>query len=771
MDGTSADDPPYRRVSAVGMLVNAIGNINTWKSQTRFADIRDGLSHTIMMGEKHVRLVDIGTDDPGGDGPFLGSYAYSCMRVAGGRNFGATPNWPLAKGANDDVGGQFQAVFGSWHPSVVNFVWGDGSVRSLKTTTNCPPLRIMRGLETPIDFFVLARLEQQEISPAPEARREVLIRRLSLDLLGLPPRPEEVEAFVADPQPDAYQRLVDRILASPHFGERWGRHWLDLTRYADSDGYLDDRLRPYAWLYRDWVIAAINRDLPYDQFTIEQLAGDLLPHAAREQRVATGFHRNTLRNVEAGVDREEYRVKELVDRVATTGSVWLGLTLGCAECHTHKYDPITQNEFYRLFAFFNNAKEAALPMPGPDEMAAFRRAETNWQVEHDRLTAALSAASPTEEKLEEVLKKHLEQKPQPPATAASVFQEHATPPQSFVHVRGDYRRHGDPVQPGTPAVLPALAARGEHADRLDLARWLVDPANPLTARVTVNYWWQHLFGQGLVDTPEDFGTRGSAPSHPELLDWLASELLRQSWSRKAMIRLIVTSSTYRQSSVSRPELVAIDPLNKLLARQNRFRLEAEGVWDLAMSASGLLNRRLGGPSFRPPQPDYITAISRNRDWLVSPAPERHRRGMYILFRRATPYRTLISFDAPDSSVACPRRDRSNTPLQALTLLNDQVFFESAQAFSRRVLLEQPGSFDEQIEHAFRIALCRTPSVTELCLLRNIVATHRAELQQNPANARTIVGEHPVAGADPVDQAAIAMLGRVLLNLHEFVTRE
>jgi hypothetical protein len=421
-----------------------------------------------------------------------------------------------------------------------------------------------------------------------------------------------------------------------------------------------------------------------------------------------------------------------------------------------------------LFAFFNNAEEVDLPLPRPEGIAQYRVEQSVWLREHARLRAAIADSPSPDKTLEDALKKHEGNKPKQPAAPA--FREHKQPVQSFVHIRGDYRRRGDPVNPGTPAVLPAVVARSTAPDRLDLARWLVDRTNPLTARVTVNYWWKHLFGQGLVATPDDFGARGAAPSHPELLDWLASELPRQGWSRKNLIRLIVLSSTYRQSSDIRTELLVRDPRNQLLARQNRLRLEVEAVWDAAMHASGLLHRQIGGPSFRPPQAEYVTAISRNREWPVSPIPERHRRGMYILLRRATPYPTLLTFDAPDSTVTCARRERSNTPLQALTLLNDQVFVECAQALSRRILVEQ-GSRKDQVRQAFRICLGREPTAAEIALLRRLVIEQTAEFRDNPASVKDVIGNCRLAGADPVEQAALVMLGRVLLNLDEFITRE
>ena len=559
-------------------------------------------------------------------------------------------------------------------------------------------------IRTPIDRFILARLEREGLAPSPEANRTTLLRRLSLDLTGLPPTPAEAAEFDADQSPDAYDRAVERLLASPHFGERWGRHWLDVAHYADSDGYLNDDLRPNAWRYRDWVIDAVNRDLPFDRFTVEQLAGDLLPDASEAERSATGFLRNTLRNIEAGVDLEEYRNKEVVDRVSTVGAGWLGLTLGCAECHSHKYDPISHREFYQLFSFFNETDDVELPES--KAMAVARRAERR---------------------------------------------------ESFVHLRGDYRQRGESVEPGTPAVLPAMTPRASRADRLDLARWLVDPANPLTPRVTINRWWLHLFGSGLVPSVENFGVGGDAPTHPELLEWLAAELVERNWSRKEMIRLIVSSAAYRQSSAGSEGLDRRDPLNRLLARQSRQRLEAESVRDAALAASGLLNRKIGGPGIKPPQPDYVASISRNVKWEVSEGPDLYRRGMYILFRRATPYPMLLTFDAPDSTVACTRRERSNSPLQALTLLNDPVFFECAQTLGRRLASQPERTIDQRITEAVRLCLGRDPQPAEVRRLRSLLQ------EQLAASAGT--------DAAAADEAAWIIVARVLMNLDEFITRE
>ncbi|MBA4016101.1 MAG: hypothetical protein C0483_02825 [Pirellula sp.] len=689
-----------------------------------------------------------------------------------------------------------------------------------------PAVKNEAWVRNPIDRFILARLEKEKLATSPEADAATLLRRLSLDLTGLPPTPAEVAEFLADDRPDAYGRAVDRLLASPHFGERWGRHWLDLAHYADSDGYLGDALRPNAWRYRDWVIDAVNRDLPHDQFTIEQLAGDLLPEATLEQKTATGFLRNTLRNTEAGVDLEEYRLKEIVDRVSTVGIGWLGLSVGCAECHSHKFDPISHREFYEMFAFFNDADDVDLAAPSPSDEERYKANSKVWAAAHKQLIDAVDAAL---EKAKDVklgvdrkawlaalavdakkrskeqtqlitdvqkhpdvtLRKacaayaaHLAKKPAAPSSKVMTVAARKSTRTSFVHLRGDYRSRGEDVTPGTPAVLPPLKPRGAKADRLDLARWLIDPANPLTPRVTVNHIWQHLFGRGLVSTVDNFGSGGEAPSHPELLDWLAGEMVRNNWSRKAMIRLIVDSAAYRQTSAMRSDLEARDPLNVLVARQSRFRVEAEEVRDAALAASGLLHRAIGGPGIRPPQPAYVASISRNTGWETSTGPDLYRRGMYIVFRRATPYPMLLTFDAPDSTQACTRRERSNSPLQALTLLNDPVFVECAQHLGRQLAEGSSRTVEARITEGFHRCLGRDPQQMELDRLRSYYLGEVGRFLADPGAAKSLASSpaaitakgtvsHSTKKTDEeiASTAAWIATARVLMNLDEFITRE
>jgi hypothetical protein len=613
-----------------------------------------------------------------------------------------------------------------------------------------PEVAGREGGPNPIDAFIRARLEAEGIEPSPEADRFTLVRRLYIDLTGLPPKPAEVDAFVGDTAPGAYERLVDRLLASPHFGERWARWWLDLARYADSNGYSIDAPRSI-WLYRDWVIGAMNRDLPFDQFVVQQVAGDMLAakseNAGRRDelgspetqlRIATGFHRNTQINEEGGIDKEQFRIEAVVDRLATTGTAFLGLTLACAQCHDHKYDPVSQKEYYELFAVFNNQDEPTLTVPDPNRAAG-------------GATGGGDEPPPGESR-------RGRGRGRDGMISTLVMAERDEPRESHVYIKGDFTRHGERVYPGVPAALHPVgsvpAAAGPGFDRLAFAYWLASPENPLLARVTVNRVWQQYFGKGIVETENDFGLQGLPPSHPELLDWLAVEFMEGGWSLKRLHKLIATSAAYRQSSHARPDLAVDDPGNRLLARQNRLRFDAEIVRDVALAASGLLSDKVGGPGVHPPQPDGVMSLGQvKREWRAAEGDERYRRGMYTFFYRATPYPSLAVFDAPDAFSACSRRPRSNTPLQALTLLNDQAFFECAQGLAKRVVDEAPEGDAAGIEHAFRLCLGRPPQVEELEALERLLA---AEREGGTADAET---------------AAWTSVARVVLNLDETITRE
>ncbi len=671
--------------------------------------------------------------------------------------------------------------------------WIDDGAAFEKHWSFIPPTRqTPNDVESPenaIDRFIRARLDRENIELAPEADRRTLIRRVYLDLIGLPPTPAEVEAFVSDTRPGAYERVLDALLDSPHFGERWGRHWLDAARYADSSGYSEDSPRSI-WPYRDWVINALNDGMPFDTFVVEQLAGDLLPNATLDQRIATGFHRNTMTNEEGGIDPEEFRVYAVIDRVNTTGSVLLGLTVGCAQCHDHKYDPISQEEFYGLFAFFNNDDEIDLTVSSDETVATRARMEKELARREELLKAYVAPRLPKwEASIDDARRKTYTedvqqalsirpkarelrqailvadqfirederatalltnfqslQEDMPEINQTMVLAPHKGGRKTHLLKMGDFTQPGRIVTPAVPSVLHPMAATRRNATRLDLARWIVDPANPLTARVTMNRTWQHLFGRGIVETENDFGTQGALPTHPELLDWLAVEFVENGWDLKAMIRLIACSSTYRASSAVQSGQLESDPANRLWARQSRVRLDAEIIRDSALAVSGLLNQTIGGPSVFPPQPDGVMTYGRlNHAWETNDDWRRYRRGMYTYFWRGTPHPALVVFDAPGAVTTCTRRQRSTTPLQALTLLNDEQFHEMAEALANRLAnIDAPDN--ERIRQAFLSCLGRPPTPTETNIMNQLLGTQPGPNRWQP-------------------------VARVLLNLDEFINRE
>ncbi len=885
-----------------------------------------------------------------------------------------------------------------------------------------PPVKNPAWCRNPIDYFVLARLEKEGLSPSPEASRETLIRRVGLDLIGLPPTPQEVDAFVADRSPDAYEKVVDRLLASPHYGERWARPWLDLARYADSNGYEKDALR-VAWKYRDWVINALNQDMSFKDFTVEQIAGDMLSNATIDQKIATGFHRNTLLNREGGIDPEEQRFYTLVDRVNTTAALWLGSTLECAQCHNHKFDPFPQKDYYRLLAFFDNAqyevmnegqgerwiREPELELATPEQEkksreigeeiakletrlntstpeleaaqlrweSELREAESRWatlrparysslggaaltlledqsilargtnpeadtyvleaRTELTGITGArvevindpslphggpgrdpegnffLSAveieATPAEgpdsgtkiawkeavandsqrgygaaglvSKKEGIsgwaidtspsdapLRRQLVLIPDKPfgfdhGTALTIRLKHEmrhsarnlgrfrlsltsaadpasivrvparvrpildipvarrteeqrnaaasafrsiTPllkptrdrvvelqkereklaivtalvmherqsyerPWTYLRVRGSFLSPGEKVYAGVPAILPPLA-ENEMPNRLGLATWMVDENNPLTARVTVNRFWQEIFGRGIVETAEDFGTQGERPTHPELLDRLATEFMRQSWSMKKIQRLMVTSAAYRQSSRATPEFVERDPYNRLLARGPSFRVEAEMVRDVVLAASGLLSAKMGGPSVFPDQPEGVWDRPYSSEkWELSSGEDRYRRGIYTFIRRTSPYPSLITFDAPSRESCTIRRVRTNTPLQALTTLNDPAFFDAARALARRLMKEGAPDAAEKAGYGFRLCVSRRPTAEELHRALSFYRQQLERFQADPKAARAAIGAAKPSDSEAAELAAWTMVANVLLSMDETLTKE
>ena len=689
-----------------------------------------------------------------------------------------------------------------------------------------PAVNAEHWVRNPIDRFVLSKLETEGLAPSPEAVPDTLRRRVHLDLVGLPP--SGLDGSNGGARTATYEEVVEKLLQSEHFGERWALPWLDLARYADSEGYERDPLRPHAWRWRHWVIEAINRDMPFDQFTIEQIAGDLLPQATTEQRVATGFLRNGIKNREAGTKNAQKRFEETVDRVNTVANTWLGLTVGCAQCHDHKYDPISQREFYGMFAFFHNAVERDVEAPLPGELGphlrtapSYREAVkgirerhgvlalqaewhermlaamdqpgvrtdwdhsvTEWRAANDRADWLLRAPRERLSELErekvnawflrgggpdfakdEAAKEQIAKarkeiaeldKERFQVSRAYTMVERIEPQPARLALRGDYRALGSEVPPGVPAVLPDLPA-AKRPQRLLLAEWIASKDNPLTARVEVNRIWQELFGRGLVDTAENFGTQGEPPSHAKLLDWLASEFVDSGWSRKAVVRMIVTSATYRQASDERPDARERDPGNAWIARQNRLRLPAELIRDNALAVSGLLNPAIGGKSVFPPQPGGISELSYSKkDWDEDTGPDRYRRGLYVFLRRTSPYPMLVNFDAPDTLTSVSRRERSNTPLQALNLLNDPVFQEAADALSYRLPQAAESSFEAKFERLTQWCLNRPPLGDETIRAKRF---HSAQLERYEARG---------AGGE---RAAWRELSRAMLSLDEFITRE
>ncbi len=649
-------------------------------------------------------------------------------------------------------------------------------------------------IKNPIDHFILARLEAEGLSPSPEADRETLIRRVTLDLTGLPPTIAEIDDFLNDHDGNAYEKVVDRLLKSPHYGERMALDWLDASRFADTNGYHIDNGRDMT-RWRKWVIDAFNRNLPFDQFTIQQLAGDLLPEpsdptAAFEQKLASGFHRNHMINFEGGAFPKEYHNAYIVDRVNTTATVWLGLTVACAQCHDHKYDPLSQREFYQLYAFFHNVPENGLDgrkgnaeplLMIPTEDQQKQLAELTDGIA--KLDARLKDAKGDDVKtlktdLERLRKQQTDLEQLIPTSM--VMREMEQPRETFLLLRGQYDKPGEKVTAEVPAVLSRLP-EGAPRNRLGLAQWLTHPSHPLTSRVTVNRYWQSYFGTGLVKTSEDLGSQGEPPSHPELLDWLAAEFMT-TWNVKHLQRLIVTSATYRQVSRVTPALVVRDPENRLLAHGPRHRLPAEGIRDLALSVSGLLQHKIGGPSVSPYQPaglwEELMARADGKNWTAQEYSQSHgadlyRRTMYTFWKRTCPPAQLATFDAPDRETCTVRRARTNTPLQALVLMNDPTYVEAARKFAERILLEGGATTDQRIHFAFRLVTARQPTPRELNVLRRVFEQQLARFNADPAAATKLlaVGESARNEQLPIAElAAWSAVANVILNLDEAVTK-
>lgn len=767
-----------------------------------------------------------------------------------------------------------------------------------------------------IDRFVLQQLREQDLSPSEEADPATLLRRLSMDLTGLPPTMDDIQRFSEEKDRDqAYEQAVDHYLSSPHFGEKWASMWMDLARYGDSQGYQKDPARNI-WRWRDWVIHAFNEDMPFDQFTIEQLAGDLLPTPTDHQLLATAFHRNTMNNDEGGTDNEEFRVSAVIDRVNTTFEIWQGTTMGCVQCHSHPYDPYKHEEFYRLYAFFNNTADADLPSEFPtkdlmspaqeqtvsqiidwiadrdsiafesnqsslvaDKQTVWSHSPLQFAVSCDPCGKARSRVGDGLEYMRRIpsgttlaykqidiqnsdslflqyltgqasgqvqiyldrpggqllgtisfphtkgwygqsamgwaevgipipllsgthdlyftfssekkgavcdffsfylqpskkeaskLRHHYQQLAIQGAGKTPIMQEldSANRRESHIFERGNWLVHGDIVEPDVPHMLNPLPSE-YPSNRLGLAKWLVHEDNPLTSRVIVNRFWEQIFGIGLVETLEDFGTQGEKPSHPELLDWLAANFMhKQAWSVKQLLKEIVLSATYRQSSAVSPELQQQDPANRYLARGPRVRLSAEQIRDQALAVSGLLDRKMYGPSVMPPQPDGVWQVIRNvMRWIPSEGGNRYRRTLYTYWRRSSPYPTMMTFDAPSREFCVSRRVRTNTPLQALASLNDTTFVEAAQSLAQRMYQEGGSTAQEQLEYGYQLATQHSPTSAKSEALEQFYSQIMDHYQQQPEEMQALLHDTDNPSAE---FASLVNVANVILNLDEVITKE
>ncbi len=757
-----------------------------------------------------------------------------------------------------------------------------------------------------IDPFVLQKLEENDLQPSPQADKATLLRRVSLDLTGLPPTREDLQNFLNDDSPQAYEKVVDRLLASPHYGERWAAMWMDLARYADSKGYEKDDQRSI-WQYRDWLIKAFNEDKPFDQFTMEQLAGDLLPNPTDDQVLATAFHRNTMNNDEGGTDDEEFRVAAIIDRVNTTWSVWQGTTMACVQCHSHPYDPIRHEDYYKSLAFFNNTADEDVPSESPVLKTFTAEADKqkleqmkNWVIQQtasadeklekaqdfvnlvritepkihphsfdqiekgsladnkylfvepggyarlpdiplqgeDHLFVSYSAGRSTgrvEIRMDSLSGKRLgvwqvQQKDnfeiavipiQPQSgrhdlflifkdpgqkgavchiewmllhetlpgknqpgyadierkfysllntneaitTPVMIEKEPAYQRKTHVFERGNWMVSGEEVQPGIPQAWNDLP-EGAPLNRLGMAQWLVSKDNPLTARVTVNRFWAQLFGTGIVETIEDFGTQGAKPSHPELLDWLAQQFMYEHrWSTKKLLKQMVMSATYQQSSKTTPSLLEIDPDNRWLARGPRIRLDAEQVRDQALAVSGLLSDKMYGPSVMPPQPAGIwQVVYSGLEWKTSEGEDQNRRALYTYWRRTSPYPSMIAFDSPSREFCVTQRINTNTPLQALVTLNDTVYIAAAQALAQRMLQEHPNQVEAQIKAGYQMAMVQEIADEKLADLQLLYTEALAHFNKNPEAVKALTGQQDK------QLAALTVVANAIMNLDEFVTK-
>lgn len=608
-----------------------------------------------------------------------------------------------------------------------------------------------------IDYFILDKLEQKGLSPNPEADKEFLLKRLSLDITGLPPGLDLMNSFLADKSPGAYEKVIDQLLKSPAYGERMALHWLDVARYADSHGYQDDSYRSQ-WPWRDWVIYSFNKNLPYDKFITLQLAGDLMPGATKEQILATGFNRNHKITEEGGVVDEEYRVQYVIDRTNTFSKALIGVTMECAQCHDHKYDPFSQKDYYKLYSFFNNVKEVGLEsdVGGPETYAK----TPYMEISKDEVNKILKFIN----------------KQDTAKLIVSVMGERDTLRKTFLLKRGAYDAPGDEVEPGTPNSILAFDSRYPK-NRLGLAKWLFDKRNPLTSRVFVNQIWQEVFGRGIVKTSGDYGMQGELPSHPELLDWLAVDFMQNGWDMKRLLKQMLMSSAYRQSAVISPEKLREDPENIFLARAPRYRIKAELIRDLVLSSSGLLVKTIGGPSVKPYQPEGLWENATSGRGILKNYKQDHgtdlyRRGMYTFIKRTVPPPVMGIFDASNRDQCEVKRLKTNTPLQALIMMNDPTVLEASRVLATKLDME-PVQAKEKVIKAFRLIVCRRPTEKEIDLLTSYYTDQLNTFKKQQKRAETLlaVGEYPMPEKlNKISVAAMMQVISALYNLEETITK-
>ena len=618
----------------------------------------------------------------------------------------------------------------------------------------------------PIDNFVLARLAEEGIEASESADKATLLRRVTFDLTGLPPTPKELRAFLADESADAFDKVVDRLLATDRYAEHMALPWLEAARYADTDGYQNDRLR-YMHVWRDWVLLALRDNMPFDRFTLEQMAGDLIPDRNFFTQVATGFNRNHRINSEGGSIPDEWIVEYVADRVETLGTVYLGMTFNCARCHSHKYDPISQAEFYQLYAFFNGIAEAGLG-PNNGNSPPFVPVPKSWPALSDEENR-FRVPEPPKVKLRQTSVP----RPQPGGKdTVMVLHELEKPRDTYVLTRGLYNQPDKSVkiERETPATIGLMGEQYPRT-RVGLARWLTSPDNPLVARVTVNRFWQHFFGRGIVRTSENFGLQGEFPTHPGLLDWLATEFIRTGWDMKAFHKLIVTSATYRQASKGTRRSRERDPDNALLSRGPRKRLTPYQIRDSALFTSGLLVEKLGGPSVKPYMPPGLWASISNRKYVQGKGDDLYRRSLYTYWMRTIPPPTMMTFNAADREQCSVRRDLTTTPLQALTMMNNVTFVEASRFVAERVQREGGKRFGERLEYLFKLILSRPPTRAERQAMLQDYRSHRAEFVEDTDGAAGLlaIGEKQRDRRMPlVETATWAMLANTLMNLDEAI---